>query len=128
MRAWSGIVDQEDGRARTVVRPLLLEDATGQHGGGFGLGRIAPQAGVGDDAADVLVAGEEEDAGGLVAHHRAFAAHAVEQGVRVLAEGGIERRELEHARRRLRHGGGPPGRASYPPRARPAKKVHRLKR
>ena len=98
-----GVIEHQDaGRAAARHgRVVTLEEPPLHDGRRVGLDWIAPQRPVADHGPDILVAAQHQAARHRVVLHRAAAAQVVEEHVRILVELGIERGELQDARRRL---------------------------
>ncbi len=98
-----GIVQHQDagGLAAGGALGNLVGEAALQGRGLLGAQGIAPQAAVGDQAAHIVIAGQDEAAGHLVAMHRAAGPQVVQHRMGIGAIGRIERRQLKHGRQRL---------------------------
>ncbi len=79
----------------------FVSEAALHHRRRLGPHGVAPQGAVGDQGADVIVAGQDKAAGHLVPAHRAAGAQVVENLMRIGSVGRIQRRQLEDGRQRL---------------------------
>ena len=97
-----GIIEKQDAHAAAAVDDplhLLFPHPPGHVRGRLGVDRVAPEGEVGKHAPHILMPGEEEGPGHLIAQDRMVVAQGRQKGVGILPESRIERRQLQNARR-----------------------------